>query len=68
MILKLFTRHLKNHQLLNLTSFKQAKTVELAYNITLKPETDPKTLMQNLKAIKGVDSIRLVSLENNPVS
>ncbi|AKM79413.1 MAG: hypothetical protein UX85_C0006G0007 [Candidatus Beckwithbacteria bacterium GW2011_GWB1_47_15] len=67
-ILKLFTRHLKNHQLLNLTSFKQAKTVELAYNITLKPETDPKTLMQNLKAIKGVDSIRLVSLENNPVS
>ena len=67
-LFKLFNQHLDSHQLVNLTAFKQQKTLEMSYNIKLKPDQSASNLINQLKKLKGADSIRLVSLDDKSIS
>jgi len=61
--LKVFSKHLISHQLVNLASLKKAKATEFAYNLQLKPSVEPQALITDLKKINGVSHLRLVTLE-----
>lgn len=61
----LFLKYLKSHQLANLVSFKDQKQTELSYQVSLKPQTSSDKFIKALKELKGVDRIRLVSLEDS---
>lgn len=67
-IIKTIRQYLNYHQLVNLTQFKQIHAMELAYKVTLKPAVSPAKLIQALNRIKGVNNIRLVSLEDKPIN
>jgi len=63
-MISLFEKNLTSHQLVNLTSFKAQKAQEMAYNIKLKSSVSPQQFIQQLKGVKGIDNLRLVSLED----
>ena len=62
-LIKVFSQHLVSHQLVNLQTFKQQKSIEMTYNIRIKPNLTPTQLLNHLKKIKTVDKLRLVSLD-----
>jgi uncharacterized membrane protein YhiD involved in acid resistance len=64
-LLKIFQKQLEFHQLVNLSSYKESKQVEMAYNIKLKPQVRPQDFLLELKELKQLENIRLVSLEEN---
>ena len=63
--IKLFSKNLTSHQLVNLQSFKQQSTIEMSYNIKLKPNLSAADFLNQLKRLKGADKIRLVNLSIN---
>lgn len=65
---QLFAQYLKSHQLANLISFKDQKQTELSYQVSFKPQVSSDKFIKSLKQLKGVDRIRLVSLEDNSIS
>ena len=67
-LIKVFSKNLTSHQLVNLLSFKQQSAVEMAYNIKLKSSVTPSGFLNQLKKIKGADKLRIVSLENNTIN
>jgi uncharacterized membrane protein YhiD involved in acid resistance len=67
-LMAIFNKYLTSHHLANLVSLKEQKTTEFSYQISLKPETSANQFVQALKDLKGVNNIRLVSLENTSES
>ncbi len=67
-LFSVFTKYLDSHQLVNLTSFQKQKTTEMTYNIKLKSSYKPQEFINQLKKIKGTDSLRLVSLEDQAIN
>jgi len=67
-ILKIINKYAKTHQLVNLTSFKQEKQLEFAYNIKFMTNVKTSEFIKELQKIKGIDNIHLVSLEENSIS
>lgn len=66
-MLNFFTANLSAHQLVNLASWQEQKTVEMTYNIKFKPGVEPMGFVKSLKKIKGVNNLRLVNVESGPV-
>lgn len=67
-LLAVFKEKLSSHHLANLLTFDREDRVEMTYNIKLKPKVTPTGLISNLRRLKGVDKIRLVSLEDQAVN
>lgn len=67
-LMTIFNKYLTNHRLANLVSLKEQKTTEFSYQISLKPEISADQFVKALKGLKGINNIRLVSLENTSES
>lgn len=67
-LIKVFSENLTSHQLVNLSSFKKQQTIEMAYNIKLKPQTTASSFLKILKNQKSIDNLRLVSLEDRVIN
>jgi len=67
-ILKIINKYARTHQLANLTSFKQEKQIEFAYNIKFLTGVKTSEFIKDLQKIKDIDNIHLVSLEENLLS
>lgn len=67
-LMTVFNASLTWHQLANLLTFDKQDKLEMTYNIKLKPQVKPADFMKELKKIKGVDKLHLVSLEDQAVN
>lgn len=59
----LLAQSCRSHQLANLVSFKDQKQTEMSYRVSFKPGLSSADFIKALKQLKGIDKIRLVSLE-----
>lgn len=66
-LLKVFAKFLSHQRLVNLASFRNLPSVEMTYSLSFKPQIKQDEFVRELKGVKGVDNLRLVSLEDQAV-
>ena len=59
LLTEFFQRELSSHRLTQVVTARQGLSLDLRYNVRLKPQTDPLALVKSLQSLEGVQTVEV---------